>query len=244
MALRMTIETRMVSLRFPGISSRCFLRAHLVVAFFVLVFVAIECGSAQEGARIFQTKVKDLLSDSPQVRDDAESLIIGERKMITKELITLIRDKKNWLRHPDSVRRAMHTLGEMRATEGIDVLVEHVIYPLTFELDTAPGLVGGNRLTDKSASELFPAVNALVAIGEPTVDAIVKRIPKTDSWQELAAYSSVLGKLEKRANVRERLDRAVQTAPASRRNGLQRYLQWFDEPDKPLYPYLARPLKK
>lgn len=187
---------------------------------------------AQEPAHL----VRGLLSDSEQVRKNTEKQIIKERSIVVAELISAIRDKENRLQRPDSVDRAIRLLGELRAREGVETLIEHVGFPVLAEFGTPMGITGGGYLVGKSPSELFPAVNALIRIGEPTIGPILERIADNDSVVERRAFVAVLRELEKRTAIREQFVREVTKSSGRPKERLQHALGWFDNPPKSAFP--------
>jgi len=225
-----TTKTQMARQTSPGTFSSGHMRGAML-AVFVYVLTP-PTTPAQEAVHV----LRGLLSDSEQVRKDAEKEIIKERTSTVAELVRMIRDEENRLQRPDSVDRAMRLLGELRATEGIDVLIEHMGFPILAEFGTPMGITGGGYLVGKSPAELFPAVNALIAIGEPSVGPILKRIAENDSVVERRAFVAVLRELEKRTAIREQFVREVTKSSGRPKERLQHALGWFDDPPKPAFP--------
>lgn len=211
-----------------GRSRRCTMIVDVTTFFLLLQLGSVIAGETESR---YQTVVRHLLSDSQQKRKHAEGQIIEERKTIA-----VIRHEKNRLQRPDSVRRAIRLLGEMRAAEGVDVLAEHIGFPYLAPFGTPMGGAGGHQFVDKSPEELFPAIDALLEIGEPSVDPILEKIAKTDSGVELNAYVAVLRGLEKRKNVRDRLARMTENAPPCRQKRLRKAVEWLHDPPKSAFP--------
>jgi hypothetical protein len=89
---------------------------------------------------------------------------------------------------PDSVTRAMYALGELRATQSVDVLVRYIGFPLN-----QPELLHmGSGLMRKGIRKSCPATDALIRIGDPAVNPVIARLAETDSMIEMRAGLSVL----------------------------------------------------
>lgn len=152
------------------------------------------------------------------------------------ELMSTIRDEDNRLQRPDSVDRAMRLLGQLRAPEGVDVLIENIGFPILAEFGTPMGGTGPLALIGKSPAELFPAVNALTRIGEPAVGPILKRIAHEDGVVERRALIAVLRELENRTAVRERIVQEVEKSSGRCEERLRHALGWFDNPPESAFP--------
>jgi hypothetical protein len=181
--------------------------------------------------------VRGLLSDSEQERREAENEILNARNMVVSSLIQIIREEDNRSMRPVSVDRAMRLLGELRAPEGVNVLIENIGFPILFEFGTPRGGTGGNSLIGKSPAELFPAVNALIAIGEPAIGPIIKRIAENqDSVIKRRAYIEVLRELDKKTAIRDQFVREIEKSSGRPQERLRHALGWFDNPPKSAFP--------
>jgi hypothetical protein len=180
--------------------------------------------------------VRGLLSDSEQERKNAESQIIKDRNIMVMKLVALIREEDNRFKRPDSVDRAMRLLGEMRAPAGVDILVEHIGFPILAEFGTPRGGTGGKSQMGKSPADLFPAVNALIAIGQPSIEPILKKIANDDDVVARRAYIEVLRELENRTAIRKRFVREIEKFSGRPQERLRHALGWFDNPPKSAFP--------
>jgi len=125
------------------------------------------------------TAVQRLMSKDGEILFPARDELVAARKQLIGELIAIIEEKENRIGKQASVRAAMYVLGEMRAVEAIDVLVEYIGFPRVMG-------VGEPVVTDVSASmlshnlkdtrEIYPAVDALIKIGEPCLDTVVAKL--------------------------------------------------------------------
>ncbi|MEQ8785782.1 MAG: hypothetical protein RIC55_05765 [Pirellulaceae bacterium] len=158
-----------------------------------------------------------LLSDDFELREQAIAGVVRDRKELIKQLCAVVAEPTNCSGRPEAVRGAITLLGELRAKEAVDVLVDHLAFP-----DVAPKGAGPPRLVT-DARDLYPtrdrlpAIKALIAIGEPGVDRLVEKLASPRNHVEFEACLIVLKALEKpsvRAKVR---GVSMNAAPARRR---------------------------
>ena len=119
--------------------------------------------------------VERLMSKDGQEVAAAQNELVASRKTLIGQLIQIIEDKENRVYNKTSVQTAMYILGEMRALEAIDVLVEQLGFPFT-ENGGVTVMHGGmmfQRLED--AGRMYPGVDALIKIGEPCLDAVLAK---------------------------------------------------------------------
>jgi ATP-dependent helicase YprA (DUF1998 family) len=80
----------------------------------------------------------------------------------------------------------METLGMLRAVEGIDVLTEHIAFPMHPETwDVTARRTSGYATKvapgyEHRLAERFPAVRALIEIGEPCIPQVIAKLGETD----------------------------------------------------------------
>lgn len=227
---RMITRIPMAQRNYPGILSRPHLLSRLA-AFCLVVLTPLSASFGQP-----PEVVRALLSDSEAERKRAEKQILSERDILVAALISTIREEDNRFKRPNSVRRAMRLLGQLRAPDGVDVLIEHIGFPILAEFGTPRGGTGGGYLVGKSPSELFPAVNALIVIGEPSIQPIIKRIADEDGVVERRAYIEVLRELEKRTAIRERFAQEIEKSSGRCEERLRHALGWFDNPPESAFP--------
>ena len=123
--------------------------------------------------------VERLMSSDGEVLFPARDELIAARKELIDQLIAIISEKENRIGKPASVRAAMYVLGEMRAVEAIDVLIEYMGFPRIFEEgQLAPISVDGGTMgrSLKATRRIYPGVDALIKIGEPCVDPVVGKL--------------------------------------------------------------------
>jgi len=125
------------------------------------------------------TAVQRLMSKDGEILFPARDELVATRKQLIGELIAIIEEKENRIGKQASLRAAMYVLGEMRAVEAIDVLVEYIGFPRVMGVgepvvtDVSTSMLSHNL---KDTREIYPAVDALIKIGEPCVDPVVGKL--------------------------------------------------------------------
>lgn len=173
------------------------------------------------------TAVQRLISKDGEDVSTARDELVASRKTLIGQLIQIIEDKENRVYNTTSVQTAMYILGEMRALEAIDVLVEQLGFPHTAEggLTVMQGGMMFQRLKD--AGRMYPGVNALVKIGEPCLDAVVAKLK---SPVIVTPYVAVLVQLRGRDWTVETLTTAMEKeTDAEKKRWLKRSLDALAE---------------
>jgi hypothetical protein len=153
--------------------------------------------SASDGTQLNPKKpaVERLLSEETAEIAEATEELIETRKQLIRQLIELIENEQNrQLRHP-CVRSAIYILGEMRALEAIDVLVEHIRYPEGIVvdgliIDVGPALLRGGGVS--GIERICPAVPALIKIGHPCLGKVMTKLYSTEPSYEVDGCLAVL----------------------------------------------------
>jgi hypothetical protein len=165
-----------------------------------------------------------LLSNDREGRVQARRELAEDRRDLIAKLSRAIEEKTQRTSNEHVVGELMSVLGDMQATEAIDVLVKHISYPRTAKID--------DRVRDGVSGFSFidsgPAVDALVRIGEPCVDAVIWKIRTTKVQEERIACVGVLRRL-KTPFMRERLEKPKTTATETAEASLNEALRFFDE---------------
>ena len=167
--------------------------------------------------------VADILSDERTVRALARDQLTRERERTIKRLVDSIEEKVQFSAKVDSVRNAMMVLADMHAVESIDVLIRHIGYPTTAEIDD--GLIGRPFF---AWVDNTPSVAALVKIGPSCIDPVISKLKTTDREVEHLALVSVLRQLDT-PFMRERLVLATEKADGSAKTNLTNALKMYDE---------------
>jgi hypothetical protein len=176
-----------------------------------------ESGSASD-------RFQRLLSKDREARLQARRELVEDRKALIAQLSSAIQEKAQQTSNEHVVRELMSVLGDIRATEAIDVLVRHIGYPRTAKIDdrTHDGITGFSFM------DSGPAVDALVRIGEPCVDAVIWKIRTTKVREERVACVAVLRRL-KSPFMRQRLEKSKKTATEKAEASLDEALRLYDE---------------
>jgi len=156
------------------------------------------------------------------------------------DLSKIVAAPKNHVVRSYSVRKAMELLGELRAREGIDVLVTYIGFPTVQHPDAGEyppkGASGKNMPPPKGSPQVtkwlmqrHPAVPALISIGEPCTDAVIHKLCNTDRRFEQSLCILVLKKLQRPASIREKLQLAMPKVLPRRLGALGRALKALNE---------------
>ena len=174
--------------------------------------------------------IKLLLSEDTKVRAEGQRRILMQTKTTVSQLAAIIDDPENHVHNSGAVQDAMRTLGALHATEGIDILIAYIGFPLVHhpKAPEYPQSVDGGTF-GKPIEQLFPAVGALIEIGDPCVPRVIKKLGETKSVLEERACIAVLRRLSARPSVREQLLKAIKRAPPERRENLSKALAGLDE---------------
>jgi hypothetical protein len=216
--------------RRPDIESHCLadrgitgMNVRLRVVIIGSLFLCSTCVDGQEPSGA-SDRIERLLSEDRQARAQARREVFQDRKALISQLSSAIEAKAQRTSNEHVVGEWMSILGDLRANEAIDVLVKHIGYPRTAKID--------DRVPTSAARVYFsssgPAVDALVRIGEPCVDAVIWKIRTTKVREERIACVSVLRRLGI-PFTRERLEKSKTTATETAEASLNEALQLFDE---------------
>jgi len=159
------------------------------------------------------TPIERLLSKDGQEIYAARNELLAAKKDLIAKLIDIIKEKENLLNNQPSVRAAIFILGEMRAVEAIDVLVDQIGFPRIYEGEAGiVGLEGGTMFHRglKNIGKVYPAAGALIKIGEPCLDAVVTKLASTVGIFEPKACLGVLVGLRGRDSTAEMLKAAIE----------------------------------
>jgi hypothetical protein len=181
--------------------------AALVVAI-AAALISAECGTPS-------TLRELLLSDDEAGRIRARNQILGLRAAHIAELSTIVRDADSQLNRPASVQNAIEILGDLRAVEAIDVLVNSIAFPFVRYSD--PPITPAWTI---SRDAEFPSANALAKIGEPSIMPVAKRIAVCDAFDYLGCQA-VLMQLRSSLNA-DLMNQAMDLAEATAKDEMRR----------------------
>lgn len=175
--------------------------------------------------------VQLLLAENPIVQQEAQEQILKERQNLVAQLSAIISDPDNHVHRRAAITKAMAILGESRARGAVKVLVTYIGFPYVKhpEAGEYPGPPVSGGVFNKTIEQLLPAVPALISIGEPCVDEVIKKLETTDGGYEAKACEAILKKLSQGPSVRSKLERALERNKTPKRIHLEKALKRLDE---------------
>ena len=155
-----------------------------------------------------------LLSNDVNVIEKAKNELITTRKDLIERLIKIVNQKENRIKREASVRAAIIVLGEMRAVEAIELLVDNIGFPYVREpySEPRPGPLAGSGTIGRGLSGIqktYPGVGALIKIGEPCLRHVIDKLSSTGGVSEQQACLGVLVGLRQRDFVVDMLKEAA-----------------------------------
>lgn len=131
----------------------------------VLLFAAMPVQRASAFDRL--KAIQNIQSNDLALQEEGARQILENRQGIISALLTLIEQTPKKIKGSkrNNVLHAMNTLGQMRATEAVELLVDYMDFPRPSKGLTADSI----PLPDK----LYPAVGALIRIGRPSIPPIL-----------------------------------------------------------------------
>jgi len=111
-------------------------------------------------------------SSNLALQEEGERELLQQRKELISSLINILEqgDKNAKREKRSSQVAAINVLGEMRATQAVDILVDYIEFRASDELIM-------HRLTPPS--EVFPAVKALIKIGKPSLPPVLRALKES-----------------------------------------------------------------
>jgi len=148
---------------------------------------------------------KDLESDSPEVRRRAVRTLLAHRNVSHAQLRALA-DKHVKSGKHGTAKDVILLLGKLNSIESIDWLIDHIDFDVFYK----------ETKRTQSIEDLYPAVQALIDIGLPSLGPLIERA-KTDKRKELpmAAAAVLIGVLSARGAIR-RLSALIAAASTQR----------------------------
>lgn len=111
--------------------------------------------------------IAKIASRDASLREQGVSELVRQRKELIRGLIGILKDAGKFPSDEErgAVISAIHVLGEMRAVEAVDTLVHYIDFPASNK-PVSHGL--------RPLGEVYPAVAALIKIGNPSLPAVVE----------------------------------------------------------------------
>jgi hypothetical protein len=150
--------------------------------------------------------VELLITGETDEQWDAERRILKERRELVEALCQVVRDRGKHDTSSLAAAHAIRILGEFRAPEAIDALVDAIAFPLIVKRGERPRLPDG---LPRDIATRHHAVMALLLIGEPSVDKLLWKLATSEEPLEVQLCQETLVRINKR---HERLHEQVQTA--------------------------------
>jgi hypothetical protein len=159
-----------------------------------------------------QPPVARLLSDDYNTIEQAKRELFADRAHLISQLVSIVDDEQNLRTKTYSVEAAMLALGDMRAIKAIPVLVAHIGFPdivppgSTFSGDIMKSFGGFHRTMSfghpySGAPQVWPAVAALIKIGEPCLPQVITKLVNADNVFDINACLGVLLGLRDRPTI-------------------------------------------
>jgi len=142
-------------------------RLSLFVNSILIVFAACSSSFAAQGG----DPIAKLRSTNKDIQKEGVSELKEERRKLIAGLIDILKagDQDPKSKQSSTLISTMEVIGEMRAVESVSVLMEYFSY-----MDLS---VGHSFVTP---AKRFPAVGALVKIGEPSLSEVMKIIKNSE----------------------------------------------------------------
>jgi hypothetical protein len=139
----------------------------------------------------------ELDSESPEVRAHASAEILKRRDADIDALMQLLQRKLAGDDRQGTVKDVMLLLGKLRAVRAVPILVHNLKYEVFYK----------NTKRPQTTEDLYPAVNALIDIGSPSLNPILERLRREDdaivTKAGVAVIRGVLGERLASALVKE-----------------------------------------
>jgi len=155
---------------------------------------------------------------------------LNDRQEMVDRLIAVIEETDSHRReHLNVVRKAIETLGVLRAKEGVDILIKYIGFPWGRHPDGRAYpmlLVGGLGQSSLPIPDTTPAVDALVAIGHSCIPKVIAQLIHTQDNFDKEACIAVLRRLNANKAISDQIRQTL------RGDRLEDVLKALAEPDE------------
>lgn len=130
-----------------------------------------------------QKLLSELESETPNVRAAASAEVLSHRQ--PGDVAAIMRIVEKYVAEGNrqgTVKDAMMLLGKLRAIEAVPLLVRNITFQAFYK----------NTKRPQPPEDQFPAVAALIEIGEPSLRPVLERLAKEDGEELQLAGTSVL----------------------------------------------------
>ncbi len=164
--------------------------------------------------------IEGLESESPEVRANASAKVLARRQ--PEDIPEIVKIVEKYLGSDDrqgTVKDNMLLLGKLQAVDAIPLLVRNLTYQAYYK----------NTKRPQPPADLFPAVQALIDIGRPSVRPVLGRLAAEDGENLAIAGATVLSRILGLPGAEALLSREIAASrdqPAqSRLRNVQRWLE-------------------
>ena len=124
-------------------------------------------------AAVYAAGWQSVTSDDEAKRTEAYQQVVKERKEMIRYLLLAISSEQMQENNRPGVVAAIELLGEIRASEAVTALADLLLYGATKGVEYPPD---GSRRELRNPRKSFPAVDALIKIGKPSLDEMARVI--------------------------------------------------------------------
>ncbi len=124
----------------------------------------------------------ELDSESPEIRARASSEMLKRHDADVDALLQLLERKLAGDDRQGTVKDVMLLLGRLRAVRAVPLLVHNLTYEAFYK----------NTKRPQTTQDLYPAVNALIDIGSPSLTPVLERLRSEDDPIVMKAGAAVI----------------------------------------------------
>jgi hypothetical protein len=135
----------------------------------------------------WRTMITRLRSEYLKDRKDIEQLILQDRQRLVEELQQIVRQFAADERRQEIAKTAILMLGKLRAVEAVPLLVEYLVLP---PVERPPGT---RQLVPPQVAH--PSVGALIEIGSPCLQPLLKKVEESDDRGTLILAAVVVNQI-------------------------------------------------
>ena len=124
---------------------------------------------------------KSLESDNERERDTAAVSVLKEHASAEREVAGIVTKYLSDGSRKGTVKTAIRLLGELRAEQYVPLLIDNLTFEVFYKDSKRP----------QAIEDLFPSVGALIKIGIPSIEPILKKVKSTNDTAVLRAATAV-----------------------------------------------------
>lgn len=161
----------------------------------------------------------ELESENQALRAQASAEIL---KRYQADVAAVLKIVEKYLPDPargGTVKDSMLLLGKLRAAEAVPLLVRSLTYDVFYK----------NTKRPQPTEDAYPAVQALIDIGAPAIEPVLKRVSSEDDPDVHRAGAAVLRGVLGQRRARSVLHDEMQTAPAEAQQRLRATVEILDQ---------------